>query len=84
MKQNLGITEIMTDAIILPSICEYTDDGSICLVGNKSDVENLRMVSTKEAENFAKREGLSFIEVSALDQHNVYESFELITENIVF
>lgn len=48
----------------------------IMLVGNKSDLRHLRAVPTDEAKNFAERNGLSFIETSALDSTNVETAFQ--------
>lgn len=51
----------------------------IMLVGNKSDLRHLRAVPTEEATEFASKNGLSFIETSALDASNV----ELAYQNIL-
>lgn len=48
----------------------------IMLVGNKSDLRHLRAVLTDEAKAFAERNGLSFIETSALDSTNVDNAFQ--------
>ena len=45
------------------------------LVGNKSDLRHLRAVPTEEAKAYAERNGLSFIETSALDSTNVEQAF---------
>ncbi|CAH8867033.1 unnamed protein product [Trichobilharzia szidati] len=47
----------------------------IMLVGNKCDLRHLRAVMTEEAKSFAERNGLCFIETSALDSTNVEEAF---------
>ncbi|XP_054848165.1 ras-related protein Rab-11A-like isoform X1 [Eublepharis macularius] len=47
----------------------------IMLVGNKSDLRHLRAVPTDEAKSFAEKNGLSFIETSALDSTNVETAF---------
>ena len=54
----------------------------IMLVGNKSDLRHLRAVSTEEAAAFCEKEGLSFIETSALESTNVELSFKQILEEI--
>lgn len=46
------------------------------LVGNKSDLRHLRAVPADEAKSFAERNGLSFIETSALDSTNVEAAFQ--------
>ncbi|XP_041099085.1 RAB11a, member RAS oncogene family, like [Polyodon spathula] len=48
----------------------------IMLVGNKSDLRHLRAVPTDEARAFAEKNGLSFIETSALDSSNVELAFQ--------
>lgn len=45
------------------------------VAGNKSDLRHLRSVPTEEAKAFAEKEGLSFIETSALDSTNVETAF---------
>ncbi|KAG9509080.1 Ras-related protein Rab-11A, partial [Fragariocoptes setiger] len=53
----------------------------IMLVGNKSDLRHLRAVPVDEARVFAEKNGLSFIEASALDSTNVESAFhQIITE----
>lgn len=46
-------------------------DMVIMLIGNKSDLEQRRQVSTEEGERFAKENGLIFLETSAKTAHNV-------------
>ena len=59
---------------------------AIMLIGNKSDLEHRRAVSTKEGEQFAQEHGLIFLETSAKTAANVEEAFiktaEKIYENI--
>ncbi|ERM94082.1 ras-related protein RABA6b isoform X2 [Amborella trichopoda] len=50
-------------------------DMVVVLVGNKSDLEHAREVQMKEGQNFAEREGLHFIETSALQKTNVEDAF---------
>ncbi|XP_005801864.1 ras-related protein Rab-11A [Xiphophorus maculatus] len=50
----------------------------IMLVGNKSDLRHLRAVPTDEARGFAEKNGLSFLETSALDSSNVELAFQTI------
>eukprot|EP00252_Welwitschia_mirabilis_P014951 TRINITY_DN33034_c0_g1_i1.p1 TRINITY_DN33034_c0_g1~~TRINITY_DN33034_c0_g1_i1.p1 ORF type:complete len:214 (+),score=50.17 TRINITY_DN33034_c0_g1_i1:324-965(+) len=54
----------------------------IMLVGNKSDLKHLRGVSTEDAQSFAEREGLSFLETSALEATNVEKAFQTILTEI--
>lgn len=52
------------------------------LVGNKSDLENIRNVSVEEGKNLAEEKGLFFIETSALDSSNVQTAFEIVIREI--
>ncbi|KAI8021533.1 Ras-related protein RABA2a [Camellia lanceoleosa] len=54
----------------------------IMLIGNKTDLEHLRAVSTEDAQAFAEKEGLSFIETSALEATNVEKAFQTILSEI--
>ncbi|KAK8479649.1 hypothetical protein V6N13_021263 [Hibiscus sabdariffa] len=47
----------------------------IILIGNKSDLENQRAVPTEDAKEFAQKEGLFFLETSALESTNVETAF---------
>ncbi|KAM7523767.1 hypothetical protein LguiA_013669 [Lonicera macranthoides] len=47
----------------------------IILIGNKSDLEDQRAVGTEDAKEFAEKEGLFFLETSALEATNVEEAF---------
>ncbi|KAJ4951554.1 hypothetical protein NE237_028386 [Protea cynaroides] len=47
----------------------------IMLIGNKTDLAHLRAVATEDAQSFAEKEGLSFIETSALEATNVEKAF---------
>jgi len=48
---------------------------TIMLIGNKSDLESKRAVSKEEGEQFAKENGLIFVETSAKTASNVEEAF---------
>ncbi|KAI3770426.1 hypothetical protein L6452_01559 [Arctium lappa] len=54
----------------------------IMLIGNKTDLKHLRGVATEDAQNFAEKEGLSFIETSALEAINVEKAFQTILGEI--
>lgn len=67
----------------LKELRDHADDNIvIMLVGNKSDLRHLRAVPTDEARAFAEKNGLSFIETSALDSTNVEASFQHILSAI--
>ncbi|KAF6167017.1 hypothetical protein GIB67_041272, partial [Kingdonia uniflora] len=54
----------------------------IMLIGNKTDLKHLRGVATEDAQGFAEKEGLSFIETSALEAVNVEKAFQTILGEI--
>ncbi|GLT47561.1 hypothetical protein SLA2020_229800 [Shorea laevis] len=54
----------------------------IMLIGNKTDLKHLRAVATEDAQSYAEREGLSFIETSALEAVNVEKAFQMILSEI--
>ncbi|ERN20073.1 hypothetical protein AMTRI_Chr11g101370 [Amborella trichopoda] len=54
----------------------------VMLVGNKTDLRHLRGVATEDAQGFAEREGLSFLETSALESTNVERAFQSILGEI--
>ncbi|KAM7470314.1 hypothetical protein LguiA_008497 [Lonicera macranthoides] len=54
----------------------------IMLIGNKTDLKHLRAVATEDAQSFAEREGLSFVETSALEATNVENAFHTILAEI--
>lgn len=55
----------------------------VLLVGNKTDLEQERQVSTEEGRQFAKKEGLNFLEISAKDYRKVEGAFNQLGENIL-
>ncbi|EPS68749.1 hypothetical protein M569_06019 [Genlisea aurea] len=54
----------------------------IMLAGNKSDLGHLRSVSERDGGVFAEKEGLSFLETSALEAVNVDKAFQVILFDI--
>lgn len=71
----------------MPTLQELRDHADsnivIMLVGNKSDLKHLRAVPTDEAKAFSEKQGLSFIETSALDATNVEMAFQNILTGTV-
>ena len=47
----------------------------VVLIGNKSDLENMRQVSTEEAQEFANTNSFKFFETSAKTGKNVDDSY---------
>jgi len=54
----------------------------VMLVGNKSDLKNLRAVKTEYAQQFADRNRIQFIETSAMDNKNVENAFKNLIDSI--
>ncbi|XP_051132703.1 ras-related protein RABA2a [Andrographis paniculata] len=54
----------------------------IMLIGNKTDLKHLRAVASEDAQTFSEKEGLSFIETSALEATNVEKAFQTILSEI--
>ncbi|XP_022136956.1 ras-related protein RABA2a [Momordica charantia] len=54
----------------------------IMLIGNKTDLKHLRAVATEDAQSYAEKEGLSFLETSALEATNVEKAFQTILSEI--
>ena len=52
------------------------------LVGNKTDLDDLRAVPTEKGMELAEREGMYFMETSALDSTNVDDAFESVIAEI--
>ncbi len=57
---------------------------TIMLIGNKSDLEHRRAVSTKEGEMFAQENGLVFLETSAKSAANVETVSQTLTVYVSF
>ena len=55
----------------------------ICLIGNKTDLEDKRTVSKEEGQKFADDNGLLFFETSAKTGTNIEEAFNQCTSEIV-
>ncbi|XP_074340424.1 ras-related protein RABA4d-like [Apium graveolens] len=54
----------------------------IMLIGNKCDLASLRAVPTEDAQEFAERENLFFMETSALEATNVETAFQTVLKEI--
>ena len=65
--------------------CEQIEDNckediKIILLGNKTDLEENRKVSSEEGANFAIQKRYTFLETSCLKNKNVADSFETLIE----
>lgn len=54
----------------------------IMMAGNKSDLNHLRAVAEEDGHSLAEKEGLSFLETSALEATNVEKAFQTILTEI--
>ena len=54
----------------------------IMMAGNKSDLKHLRAVSEDDGQVLAEKEGLSFLETSALEAFNIEKAFQTILTEI--
>ncbi|KIH63714.1 Ras family protein [Ancylostoma duodenale] len=66
----------------LHDLREQSENVSVMLVGNKSDLRNMREVPADMAKRFADEHHLTFIETSALDSSNVEKAFTQILTKI--
>ena len=69
--------------IWLAELKQLAEPGTIImLVGNKTDLEHSRAVTFEQGRDYAERNGLLFIETSALAATKVDEAFHSLTGNI--
>lgn len=62
---------------------KHASDGIIrLLVGNKSDLESKRIVTSEEGRNFAVNNGLEFIETSSKNNVNIEDAFLTVAKKI--
>ncbi|URE16299.1 ras-related protein [Musa troglodytarum] len=54
----------------------------VMLIGNKIDLKHLRAIALEDAQSFAEKEGISFLETSALEAINVEKAFQIILAEI--
>jgi len=67
----------------LSEIDRYATEG-VCklLIGNKSDIEDKKVVDTEEAEKFAASLGIAHLETSAKNATNVEQAFNTMARHI--
>lgn len=67
----------------LRELRDHADSNIVVLMaGNKSDLNHLRAVQEDEGQALAEKEGLSFLETSALEAYNVEKAFQIILTEI--
>ena len=54
----------------------------VVMFGNKSDLEKERLVTRREAEEFAREQGIVYMEGSAKNDVNINEAFEMLGSEI--
>jgi small GTP-binding protein len=64
----------------IDDINNATDKASIILFGNKCDLQN-RKISKEEAEKFAKKNNIPYIETSAKLKLNINEAFSIVVND---
>lgn len=65
----------------LTEVDKYAPDTVTCaLIGNKSDLEAKRVVSTKEGQALAESHAMLFAETSAKSRHNVADAFTSVAQ----
>lgn len=61
---------------------ERGNDIRILIVGNKTDLEESRVISKEEGLRFAKAHGAKYIETSAKNKRNVRRAFDILIKDI--
>lgn len=81
ISQKDTFTKIETWATDLTTLC--VPNAYIILVGNKSDLEDKREVSSEEAKQLAERCNMEYIETSAKDNQNIEDAFTRLGNGIL-
>ena len=58
-------------------------DIGLIIVGNKSDLKEEREVTEEMRKDLEEKQGIKFIEASALENYNVTEAFELLIDDLL-
>ena len=66
----------------ITEIKKYNTEFSMILIGNKTDKNN-RCISREQAENYAKKYGINYIETSAKADNNINNAINLIVDELV-
>ena len=66
----------------ISDVKEYNTELKILLLGNKLDLIDEREISTETASNFATKNNLEYLEISAKDGTNIQKSFETLIDLI--
>jgi len=70
--------------IIRDKILAYLsiDKVPLCIVGNKSDLGQQRVITEEQGKELARQLGCQWIETSAKDNENVQQAFQLVVQEI--
>ena len=60
-----------------------SDDIKSIIIGNKIDLEDKRIINKSDLENLANKYKMSFLEVSAKNNININEAFDLMVNEIL-
>lgn len=61
----------------------YCDTPDVILCGNKSDLENSRVVSEERVRNFAEKFNMPYVETSACTGQNVKRAVDILLEKVM-
>lgn len=78
-----NIDTIFRQIIIQIKIHAYCEKPDIVLVGNKADLERIRVVSEGRARGFAEQYNLPYIETSVLTGENVKKAFDVLLDMVM-
>ena len=83
-KNSFERVEVWLNDLLTKANVTNSESFPIVLFGNKSDLaEELRSVSTEDAENWAKLKNCGFYEVSAKTQNNVENGFQEVLRKFI-
>ncbi|KAK1396794.1 RAB GTPase-like [Heracleum sosnowskyi] len=67
----------------LRELRDHADSNIVLMMaGNKSDLKHLRAVAEQDGQTLAEKEGLSFLETSALEALNIEQAFQTVLTEI--
>ncbi|KAL4587687.1 hypothetical protein LXL04_000561 [Taraxacum kok-saghyz] len=67
----------------LRELREHADANIVLMMaGNKSDLNHARAVAEEDGQSFAEKEGLLFLETSALESYNIEKAFHTVLTDI--